>query len=64
MRTEIDRWDPAPVYARLAGVLRGPIERGELIPRQRGQRVSPAELACVAGHWGPGKGASLASPSA
>lgn len=34
MRAEIDRWDPAPVYARLAGVLRGPIERGELVPRQ------------------------------
>ena len=34
MRTEIDRWDPEPVYAQLAGILRGQIERGELVPRQ------------------------------
>ncbi len=27
-------------------------------------RAIPAELACVPGHWGPGKGASLASASA
>ena len=36
MRTEIDRWDPAPVHARL-DILRGPIERGELV---RGSAVS------------------------
>lgn len=34
MRTEIDRWDPEPVYAQLAGILRGQIARGELVPRQ------------------------------
>ena len=34
MRTEIDRWDPEPVYAQLADILRGQIERGELVPRQ------------------------------
>ena len=27
---EIDRWDPEPVYAQLAGILRGQIERGGL----------------------------------
>jgi hypothetical protein len=30
MRTEIDRWDPEPVCAQLAGILRGQIERREL----------------------------------
>jgi GntR family transcriptional regulator len=34
MRTEIDRWDPEPVYVQLADILRGQIERGELVPRQ------------------------------
>jgi GntR family transcriptional regulator len=34
MRTEIDRWDPEPVYAQLADILRGQIHRGELVPRQ------------------------------
>lgn len=34
MRTEIDRWDPLPVYEQLAEILRGQIERGELVPRQ------------------------------
>jgi hypothetical protein len=29
MRMEIDRWDPEPVYAQLAGILRGQIERGD-----------------------------------
>jgi GntR family transcriptional regulator len=31
---EIDRWDPEPVYAQLAGILRRQIECGELVPRQ------------------------------
>ena len=34
MRTEIDRWDPEPVYVQLADILRGQIERRELVPRQ------------------------------
>jgi GntR family transcriptional regulator len=34
MRTGIDRWDPEPVYLQLAEILRGQIERGELVPRQ------------------------------
>jgi GntR family transcriptional regulator len=33
-RTEIDRWDPLPVYAQLAAILREQIESGELQPRQ------------------------------
>jgi len=34
VRTEIDRWDPQPLYAQLAEILRGQIQRGELVPRQ------------------------------
>jgi GntR family transcriptional regulator len=34
MRTEIDRWDPEPVYLQLAAILRGQIDRGELVSRQ------------------------------
>jgi GntR family transcriptional regulator len=34
MRTEIDRWDPEPVYLQLADILRGQIERDELVSRQ------------------------------
>jgi GntR family transcriptional regulator len=34
MVEEIDRWDPEPVYLQLAGILRGQIERRELVPRQ------------------------------
>jgi hypothetical protein len=29
MRMEIDRWDPEPIYAQLAGRLRGQIQRGD-----------------------------------
>jgi hypothetical protein len=29
MRMEIDRWNPEPVYAQLASILRGQIERGD-----------------------------------
>ena len=32
---KIDRWDPEPVYAQLADILRGQIERGELVPGSR-----------------------------
>jgi GntR family transcriptional regulator len=34
VRTEIDRWDPTPLYEQVAEILRGQIERGELVPRQ------------------------------
>jgi GntR family transcriptional regulator len=34
VRAALDRWDPLPLYAQLAEVLRGQIERGELVPRQ------------------------------
>ena len=34
MADEIDRWDPEPVYLQLAAILRGQIERRELVPRQ------------------------------
>jgi len=34
VRTQIDRWDPEPLYAQVAEILRGQIERGELVPRQ------------------------------
>jgi GntR family transcriptional regulator len=34
MGDEIDRWNPQPVYLQLAAILRGQIERGELVPRQ------------------------------
>jgi GntR family transcriptional regulator len=34
MAEEIDRWDPEPVYLQLATILRGQIQRGELVPRQ------------------------------
>jgi GntR family transcriptional regulator len=34
MAEEIDRWDPEPVYLQLAAILRGQIQRGELVPRQ------------------------------
>lgn len=34
MRTEIDRWDPVPLYVQVAEILQGQIERGELAPRQ------------------------------
>jgi hypothetical protein len=30
MQTEIDRWDPEPFYAQLAGILRGQMKRREL----------------------------------
>lgn len=34
VRTEIDRWDPEPLYAQVAEILRGQIAQGELVPRQ------------------------------
>jgi GntR family transcriptional regulator len=34
MRMEIDRWDPMPLYSQVAEILRGQIQRGELVPRQ------------------------------
>jgi GntR family transcriptional regulator len=51
MRTEIDRWDPEPVYAQLAAILRGQIQRGELVPRQ----PLPSETYLVQ-HYGVSRG--------
>jgi DNA-binding GntR family transcriptional regulator len=34
MRMVIDRWDPVPFYRQVAEILRGQIQRGELVPRQ------------------------------
>jgi GntR family transcriptional regulator len=51
MRTEIDRWDPEPVYAQLADILRGQIERRELVPRQ----PLPSETYLVQ-HYGVSRG--------
>jgi GntR family transcriptional regulator len=51
MRTEIDRWDPEPVYTQLAGILRGQIQRGELVPRQ----PLPSETYLVQ-HYGVSRG--------
>jgi GntR family transcriptional regulator len=51
MRTEIDRWDPEPVYAQLADILRGQIHRGELVPRQ----PLPSETYLVQ-HYGVSRG--------
>jgi GntR family transcriptional regulator len=51
MQTEIDRWDPEPVYAQLADILRGQIERGELVPRQ----PLPSETYLVQ-HYGVSRG--------
>ena len=48
---EIDRWDPEPVYLQLAGILRGQIERGELVPRQ----PLPSETYLVQ-HYGVSRG--------
>ena len=62
MRTEIDRWDPEPVYAQLADILRGQIERGELVPRQ----PLPSETYLVQ-HYGVSRGTArraVACPSA
>jgi GntR family transcriptional regulator len=51
MQTEIDRWDPEPVYAQLADILRGQIERGELVPQQ----PLPSETYLVQ-HYGVSRG--------
>jgi DNA-binding GntR family transcriptional regulator len=48
---EIDRWNPEPVYLQLAAILRGQIERGELVPRQ----PLPSESYLV-GHYGVSRG--------
>ena len=48
---EIDRWNPEPVYMQLAAILRGQIERGELVPRQ----PLPSESYLV-GHYGVSRG--------
>jgi GntR family transcriptional regulator len=51
MRLAVDRWDPAPLYVQLADVIRGQIERGELVPRQ----PLPSESYLVGEH-GVGRG--------
>jgi len=51
MRTQIDRWDPEPVYAQLADILRGQIDRGELVARQ----PLPSETYLVQ-HYGVSRG--------
>ena len=48
---EIDRWNPEPVYLQLAAILRGQIERGELVRRQ----PLPSESYLV-GHYGVSRG--------
>jgi len=48
---EIDRWNPEPVYLQLAAILRGQIERRELVPRQ----PLPSETYLV-GHYGVSRG--------
>jgi GntR family transcriptional regulator len=48
---EIDRWNPEPVYLQLAAILRGQIERGELVPRQ----PLPSE-SYLTGHYGVSRG--------
>ena len=53
MRTEIDRWDPEPVYAQLAGILRGQIERGELVAAAA--RL-PSETGIWLQHYGVSRG--------
>ena len=42
----IDQWDPTPVYQQLAAIVRGRIQRGELVPRQ----ALPSETALVQEH--------------
>lgn len=42
----IDHWDPTPVYQQLAAILRGRIQRGELLPRQ----MLPSESDLVEEH--------------
>lgn len=51
MAAEIDRWNPEPVYLQLAAILRGQIERGELVPRQ----PLPSESYLV-GNYGVSRG--------
>ena len=51
MADEIDRWNPEPVYLQLTAILRGQIERGELVPRQ----PLPSESYLV-GHYGVSRG--------
>ncbi len=51
MADEIDRWNPEPVYLQLAAILRGQIERGELVPRQ----PLPSE-SYLTGHYGVSRG--------
>jgi GntR family transcriptional regulator len=53
VRTEIDRWDPEPLYAQVAEILRGQIERGELAPRQ----PLPSE-SYLMGQYGVSRGTS------
>jgi GntR family transcriptional regulator len=48
---EIDRWNPEPVYLQLAAILRGQIERAELVPRQ----PLPSE-SYLTGHYGVSRG--------
>jgi DNA-binding GntR family transcriptional regulator len=51
MADQIDRWNPQPVYQQLAAILRGQINRGELVSRQ----PLPSEAQLV-GEYGVSRG--------